>query len=291
MENMNTFRVDYLKTLLDKYYPLHFFATFRAHELYNVQEYIPLLQQPILDLGCGDGQIAHILFGKRLEYGLDVSEEALEIAKEKKYYKSSFLNDAHQIPLPSSSLGGIFSNCALEHIPRMPELIKELSRTLKPGAYFVATCHSPHYYTLNPYFSFCDKPHLQWVRRWMIKQENKAHHHVSILSTQEYERYFSENQMVLEKVKFYGPLPLAKFVMLWDTASKCSPLGFFTGKVAHNGSLIKYLRWRYGRINRLFNISKAEQIEHWYKKYAALCYSKCGNGEVGTSQILVARKV
>ena len=77
---------DYLKILLDKYYPMHFFATFRAHELYNLEPYVELLDGPILDLGCGDGFIANELFQKQLDFGIDISEAVIEEAKKNDFY-------------------------------------------------------------------------------------------------------------------------------------------------------------------------------------------------------------
>ncbi len=53
---------NYLKILLEKYYPIHFFSLFRAHELYSVSPFLKYLQHPILDLGFGDGLIAQIIF-------------------------------------------------------------------------------------------------------------------------------------------------------------------------------------------------------------------------------------
>ena len=60
-------RADYLSELLRLYFPLHFFAVFRAHELHNVEPFIGLLEPPVLDLGCGDGLISNLLFGRPLE--------------------------------------------------------------------------------------------------------------------------------------------------------------------------------------------------------------------------------
>ena len=111
------------------YFPLHFFAVFRAHELHNVEPFIGLLEPPVLDLGCGDGLISNLLFGRPLEYGIDPSESAVESARRSRAYATTLSGDAHRIPLPDRSLGGIFSNCVLEHVPDLAALYREV-----PGA-------------------------------------------------------------------------------------------------------------------------------------------------------------
>ena len=143
-------RRDYLRLLLEAYYPLHFFALFRAHELFSVEPFVGLLAPPILDLGCGDGLIANTLFGHPLDYGIDPSAHAVEVARQHRAYETVFCGDAHHVPLPDRSLGGVFSNCALEHIPDIPGLIHEVSRLLRPGVYrghmplALILCHEPH---------------------------------------------------------------------------------------------------------------------------------------------------
>lgn len=275
---------DYLRHLLDGYYPLHFFAVFRSHELYNVEPFIHLLQPPILDLGCGDGTIASLLFGSRVSYGLDSSWHAVQIATQKQAYDVALLGDGSAIPLPSNSVGGVFSNCALEHIADMPRTIREIARILRSGAYLVATCLSPAYYTMNPVFSFFDKPALGWLRRRMIEEEDKLQNHVSVHNIEEYRQMFSNSGMLLETYRHYAPESVARFCSKWDTLSKYVvpyPIG-----LRHAGSLVKYLRLSYVRF-----ASKEETVKRWYRKYYHICYHRVNARGTGLGQILVARKL
>ena len=276
-------RTDYLEQLLHTYYPLHFFAVFRAHELYNVEPFIELLSPPVLDLGCGDGVISKLLFGHPLDYGIDISGSATKSAKATGAYKVVFSGDAHTMPLDSNSLGGIFSNCVLEHIPEMPSLIAEISRLLKPGAYFVATCLSPYYYTMNPIFRMFDKRLLKGLRRRMISQENKLHNHVSVLGIDEYRTIFAMNEMALEAHRYYATEPVANFCSKWDTTSKY--IVPFPVMLTHSGALTKYLLLRYAKLSE-----KETTIKKWYEDFYALCYDRNDSNEVGVGQIIVAKK-
>jgi len=272
----------YLQLLLDEYYPMHYFALFRAHELYNVEPFLSFLETPILDLGCGDGLIASLLFDSQLEYGIDSSEKALYGAKQRDVYKTLYYGDAHDVPLENNVLGGVFSNCVLEHIPDMPGLIREISRILRPGGHFVATCLSPYYYELNPVFHLLDKPGLRALRREMIRRENELHNHVSVFDKQKYEVVFNKHGMSLVDHRYYAPKELTRRSYWWDTLSKYR-LPFPT-KLRHDGVLFYYRIL----VHKLGN--KRKKIEKWERELHDLCYTIPEQGQVGAAQILVARK-
>lgn len=274
---------DYLYQLLDLYYPLHFFALFRAHELYNVEPYIDLLQPPVLDLGCGDGLVASLLFDRQLEYGIDISKSAVMQAHRQNKYRAAFVGGAHNLPLPDERVNGVFSNCVLEHIPDIDKLINEVARVLRPGGYFVTTCLSPYYYTLNPVFQWFDKPGLRWLRQEMITEENRLHNHVSVLSVDEYRRILAENDMTLEMHQYYAPAGVARFCSAWDTLSKYSYP--YPRRLQHRGLLVKYLARKYDVSSK-----KQDVLDEWYDILRALCYDRNPDNMPGVGQIIVARK-
>lgn len=278
---------DYLKVLLQSYYPLHFFAVYRAHELFSVEPYISCLADPILDLGCGDGIIAQLLFGRQLEYGIDSSVGDVVAAQKRGAYKTVFHGDAHNIPLEAESVGGVFSNCVLEHIPHLSAVIGEVARILKPGARFVATAVSPHYFNLNPVFRMFDKPGTRWLRRKMIDAENQLHNHVSVFDVQEYRRIFQLNGLSLEIQQYYATKNVAEFCSKWDTASKY--IVPFPVHLRHDGYLVRSLRKRYRRGLGLSG-EKEITLRLWYERFRQICYSRNNRNEVGAAQILVAQK-
>jgi SAM-dependent methyltransferase len=282
MKNKTYGHIDYLKTLLEYYYPYHFFALFRAHELYNVAPFVDLLKPPVLDFGCGDGYISKLLFGRQIDFGLDASEEAVLTAIKSGAYWQVFHADAHDIPLESNSLGGVFSNCALEHIPRLDECIREVARVLKPGAYIVATVLSPSYYILNPVFRELDRSGLRWLRHRMIRAENALHNHVSVFAPETYAEMFAESGMKLEKQQYYCPGEIAAFCSMRDTLSKY--IVPYPAHLTHSGLLSKYMILRYGKRPR------ERQLNSWLEKFHAICYQRNESNDMGVGQIIVARK-
>ena len=277
-------QTDYLRFLLEAYFPIHFFALFRAHELFNVEPFIHLLSPPIMDLGCGDGTIANLLFGRKLDFGVDLSPSALAVASQQGAYQRVLCCDAHEVPLPDQSLGGVFSNCALEHIPDMRRLVRSLSRLLRPGAYMVATCLSPHYYAMNPIFAALKKPGRRWLRQRMVAAENKLQNHVSVLGIDEYRRIFEDNGMSLRVHSYYATGAIGRYLAGWDTASKyVLP---YPVALTHFGFLHGWLRLRYGKLTR-----RVETLERWQAEFHSLCYHRDRSGEPGLAQILVAQKL
>lgn len=95
------------------------------------------LPEPILDVGCGDGHFASIVFDQPVDVGIDPWWEPLMEAKKRHAYHLLLQGDASRMPFPDSSFGSAFSNSVLEHIPQVEAVLAEISRVLKPGAPFV----------------------------------------------------------------------------------------------------------------------------------------------------------
>jgi SAM-dependent methyltransferase len=274
---------DYLAGFLRDYYPLHFFALYRAHELYSAEPFAERLESPVLDLGCGDGIVAASLFEAPLDYGIDPSGPAAEAARKSGVYRTVFTGDAHAIPLGEGTLGGIFSNCVFEHIPDLPGLIAEMARVLREGGRVVATCLSPGFYELNPLHRFLDRPGLRPLRRRMMEGEDRLHHHVSVYGADEYRRLFEAGGFEIEDVVPYAPPPLAGFCLAWTSAVKYESL--FPLRLSHNGLLRRYLSLRYRYL-----ASRERTIRKWHERFFPLCYRRCAPGEAGAGLVISARR-
>ncbi|MEA3355345.1 MAG: class I SAM-dependent methyltransferase, partial [Patescibacteria group bacterium] len=69
----------------------------------------------VLDLGCGEGEIANQVFEKKIEWGLDNDAKMAEKARKSGVYKKVILGDAKEIPLKNDEVDLVFSNSVLEH--------------------------------------------------------------------------------------------------------------------------------------------------------------------------------
>jgi len=98
--------------------------------------------ETVLGLGSGGG-IDVILSAKRVgptgvAYGLDMTDEMLALARENA--REAQVTNVHflkgvieQIPLPSSSVDVIISNCVINLAVDKPAVLLEMARVLKPG--------------------------------------------------------------------------------------------------------------------------------------------------------------
>lgn len=90
------------------------------------------IQGPSLEVGCGTGLFADVVpdFG-----GLDYTLE-LRLATRLEGYRR-VCGDAHCVPLPSESVGRVFSFNTLEHSPGVDLAFAEMDRALAPGGLLV----------------------------------------------------------------------------------------------------------------------------------------------------------
>jgi arsenite methyltransferase len=104
--------------------------------------------ESVLDLGSGGG-IDVLLSAKRvaptgIAYGLDMTDEMLELAHENSHdadvtnvrWLKGFLEE---IPLPDGSVDVVISNCVINLSPDKAGVLEEAARVLKPGGRFAVT--------------------------------------------------------------------------------------------------------------------------------------------------------
>lgn len=95
--------------------------------------------RPILDIGCGEGLFADILFDEKIDVGIDPNERELNRAKEFDKYNELIKCFGNEIPKQSGSFKTVFSNSVLEHIPDIEPVLKEAYRLLANDGNFYVT--------------------------------------------------------------------------------------------------------------------------------------------------------
>ena len=120
---------------------------FRSIELKLLKEKLGSLlsARSALDLGCGRGIAAQVVFDQKIDFGLDNDPKTLNQAKKENIYKKTILAEANNIPLADKSLRLVFSNCVVEHLKDLDLTLKEVSRILDNKGFFIFTAPSDNF--------------------------------------------------------------------------------------------------------------------------------------------------
>lgn len=100
----------------------------------------------ILDLGCGNGLTAKLVFGRGVAFGADKNKKVLEKAKQRGIYKQAILGLANDLGLAKQSCDLVFSNCVLEHIKELDPVLAEVNRVLITDGRLVFTSVTNNFY-------------------------------------------------------------------------------------------------------------------------------------------------
>lgn len=91
----------------------------------------------VLDLGCGDGQIARALVKQGSEVlGVDPTELHIKVAQERGGGATYILGSAASLPVEDASQDAVVACLVFEHIDELELAIAEVVRVLTPGGQF-----------------------------------------------------------------------------------------------------------------------------------------------------------
>jgi ubiquinone/menaquinone biosynthesis C-methylase UbiE len=108
-----------------------------------VEQIIPLALEElagrhiVLDVGCGDGQIARALSAQGSEVlGIDPTQLHINIARERAGGPTYEVGSATRLPVADNSQDAVIACLVFEHIDEVDAAIAEVARVLKPGGQF-----------------------------------------------------------------------------------------------------------------------------------------------------------
>jgi SAM-dependent methyltransferase len=123
------------------------------------------LQSPTLDVGCGDGHFASLVFEHAVDVGLDPWHRPIHEARKRECYRLLVEADAGDSPFPDETFGSAFSNSVLEHIPHVETVLKDTARVLKPGALFAFCVPNPRYFSALSLTRLFGRTYEAWFRK------------------------------------------------------------------------------------------------------------------------------
>lgn len=182
----------------------------------------------ILDLGCGEGKVSSVIFKENIDVGLDIDIAEIKKAKLIKSYKSLILGHACSLPFADESFGLVFSNCVIEHIPHVKDVLREVSRVLKLGGYFVFTVPSENFGSYLFFYNLFSKVGLKKLARYYSTKRNEYLNHYSVFSENAWAKKLKDINLEVVTTHQY----LSKSAMrIWDLLAF---IGFLCRKIQLN---------------------------------------------------------
>jgi len=191
-------------------------SIWRAWELAAYRRYT--LQEPILDVGCGDGLYFKLVWPSvRQVTGVDINPESLRLAKESGVYKSLHECSALDMPFQPKTFSSAFANCSLEHMDDLPGVLRSIARVLKPGGSFLCSVVTDKFieWAMIPQLAEAIGDSQNALR--LEKQYYAYHHLVSALPPEEWMARFKETGFeVIDHIPIVPEL-MGRLFMFIDT--------------------------------------------------------------------------
>lgn len=121
----------------------------------------------ILDIGCGEGQIARRAVGVGADFvvGLDRAWNQLSAARDRAGGPDYVRGDASVLPFVTATFDAVVACLVLEHLERFEDACAEVARVLQPGGRFVLLCNHPFTQTIDSGWiddQILDPPEQYW---------------------------------------------------------------------------------------------------------------------------------
>lgn len=120
------------KNLFQKYW--------HSRRFTEISRVIKPVSGPVLDVGCHSGTFTSVILskiGSQDIYGVDISPEAIKLAKKRIPSGHFEVADAAKLPFKSDFFDAVFCLEVLEHVDDPVASLKEIYRVMKKGSYAV----------------------------------------------------------------------------------------------------------------------------------------------------------
>ncbi|MBS2019357.1 MAG: methyltransferase domain-containing protein [Deltaproteobacteria bacterium] len=101
------------------------------------------LEEPILDIGCGDGLFARLAYPSKQIWGIDINPLEIRRAQATASYSTLVCGSITDVSLPPGFFKSAVANCSLEHVPALDDALRNIRTSLAVGGQFIAIVPTP----------------------------------------------------------------------------------------------------------------------------------------------------
>ncbi len=160
--------------------------------------------RPMLDVGCGDGHFASVVFPQGIDVGIDPAIGDAREARGRAIYRMVVTASSLSVPFADATFASVLSNCVLEHIPDLDTTLSEVARVLRPGGLFVATVISHRFSDLFIPARPWSRLGLSGAREAYVRWFNRKARHYHFDSPQTWIARLSRAGLTVDRWRFYS---------------------------------------------------------------------------------------
>lgn len=197
------------------------------------------IKKPVLDIGCGEGMFASILFDEPVDVGVDPNIKELNRAKQYSSYNKLIQCFGHKIPEEDKKFNTIFSNSVMEHIENIEESLHEMRRVLADDGVIYLTLPTDKFEEYTATYQILKKTTPSFIQKKYRTLFNQFWRHYHAYNIDTWEQLFNRCGFKITDSFEYAS---KKFCM---TNSFLTPFAFFsflTKKVFNKWFLFRKLR-------------------------------------------------
>ena len=177
--------------------------------------------RPILDVGCGEGIFANVLFSESVDVGIDPNAKEIERARTYGKYDELIECFGDDIPKPDDSFNTVFSNSVMEHIPPIGDTLEEVSRLISRDGVIYLTLPTDNFEKFTLTYQILNGLGFERLKHSYVERFNKFWRHYHCYSKQDWESLFNQHGLNVKEAIEYGSKSQCMFNGL------CQPVVWF----------------------------------------------------------------
>ena len=205
--------------------------------------------RPILDIGCGEGVFANILFDEKIDLGIDPNGRELERCKQYQGYNELIECFGNNIPKEAGTFNTIFSNSVLEHIEDLDTVLKEAHRLLSTNGRMYVTIPTNLFDKYNLIYQVFSFLHLKTLSEKYRVFFNNFWKHYHYYDKAGWEATFNKSGLKVISYREYNSKSTCLFN---DALVPLSLPGFVFKKFTNRWILFPFLRKIWAKMLNIF---------------------------------------